>query len=114
MSGGYNILKIPISKEKSVFYYYRQYKEKTDKAAAGGKDGEGSLVSIPEERSLYICHFSREIDVQTIEKYFGLVGKIKQVHTGVFKNKSNNKKKRRILYFAIVVYKKSEDAQNML
>jgi hypothetical protein len=44
-----------------------------------------------------------------IQKYFGLAGKIKQIHIGEFKNKANNKRKRRVLYFAIVVYKSVED-----
>ena len=72
------------------------------------------MVNLPTERTIYICHFSREIEVETIQKFFGLVGKIKQVHTGVFRNKSNNRKKRRILYFAIVVYKTADDAEKVL
>lgn len=44
-----------------------------------------------------------------IHKYFGLVGKIKQVQIGEYKNKANNKRKRRTVYFALVVYKNAED-----
>ena len=108
MSSNYKILKIPISREKSVFYYYRQYQPK----GADGTKGDShnmNLVDLPVERTLYVCHFVRPIDENTIQKYFGLVGKIKQIHIGEYKNKANNKRKRRVLYFAIIVYKHAED-----
>lgn len=97
----YKILKVPLTKEKSVFYYYKQYTPKAE--------SEASLVSLPEDRTLYVCHFVRPIDEATINKYFGIAGKIKQIHIGEYKNKANNKRKRRTVHFAIVVYKNAED-----
>jgi hypothetical protein len=52
----------------------------------------------------------RAIEETFIQKYFGLIGKIKQIHIGEYKNKANNKRKRRTVYFAIIVYKNAEDA----
>jgi hypothetical protein len=54
------------------------------------------------------------MDEDTIHKYFGIAGKIKQIHLGEFKNKANNKRKRRTLYFAIVVYKNADDCKLIL
>lgn len=61
-----------------------------------------------------MCHFLRPIEESFIQKYFGLVGKLSQVHIGEYKNKANNKRKRRTVYFAIVVYKRAEDCQLVL
>lgn len=102
----YKILKIPISKEKSVFYYYRKYSPKTDTS--------NQIVTLPEDRTIYVCHFIKAIDEPTIKKFFGVAGKIKQIHIGEFRNKANNKKKRRTVYFAIVVFKNAEDCELVL
>lgn len=102
----YKILKIPIAKEKSVFYYYKQYTPKS-----GAPD---QLVTLPEDKTIYVCHFVRAITEETIHKYFGIAGKIKQIHIGEYKNKANNKRKRRTVYFAIVVYKNVEDCKMVL
>ena len=65
MSSNYKILKIPISREKSVFYYYRRYEPK----GADGSKGDShnmNLVDLPVDRTLYVCHFVRPIDEDTI------------------------------------------------
>lgn len=72
------------------------------------------LVSMPSDRTIQICHFLRAIDENTVQKYFGLGGKIKQVQIGEYKNKANNKRKRRTVYFALVVYKTAEDCRMVL
>jgi hypothetical protein len=58
----YKILKVPITKDKSVFYYYKRY--------AGGsadKEKEGEMiVELPAERTIQICHFVRAIDENTL------------------------------------------------
>ena len=51
---------------------------------------------------------------ETLQKLFGIVGKLKQIHIGEYKNKANNKRKRRTVYFAIVVYKNVEDCKMVL
>ena len=71
------------------------------------------IVSLPADRTIQICHFVRQIDENTIQKFFGLVGKIKQIQIGEYKNKGNNKRQRRTVYFATVVFKSAEDV-NML
>lgn len=96
----YKILKVPIAKEKAVFYYYKQYVP---------KESDSNLVSLPADRTIYVCHFIRPLDEDTIQKLFGIVGKIKQIHIGEYKNKANNKKKRRTVYFALITYKRVED-----
>jgi hypothetical protein len=100
----YKILKVPLSKEKAVFYYYKRYRPQ----------GNDESVSLPEERTIQICHFVRPIDENTVQKYFGLAGKIKQIQIGEYKNKANNKRKRRTVYFALVVYKSAEDCLSIL
>jgi hypothetical protein len=105
----YKILKVPINKEKSVFYYYKRYSG----GNGGAEKGEEMIVSLPKERTIQICHFVRPIDENTIQKFFGLVGKIKQIQIGEYKNKGNNKRQRRTVYFATVVFKSAEDV-NML
>ena len=69
---------------------------------------------MPSDRTIQICHFLRAIDENTVQKYFGLGGKIKQVQIGEYKNKANNKRKRRTVYFALVVYKTAEDCRMVL
>jgi RNA recognition motif-containing protein len=73
-----------------------------------------TLVELPSDRTIYVCHFLRPIQEDFIKKYFGLAGKIKQIHLGEYKNKANNKRKRRTVYFAIVVYKHAEDCRMIL
>ena len=72
------------------------------------------MIDIPQERSIYLCHFLREIDETFVQKFFGQVGKIKQIHFGVYKNKACNKRKKRTIYFAIIVFKKAADCDAIL
>lgn len=64
----YKILKVPISKEKAVFYYYKKYDKKEE---------EGTIVTLPTDRTIQVCHFMKAIDENTVQKFFGLAGKIK-------------------------------------
>ena len=66
------------------------------------------------DRSIYLCHFLRAIDETFVQKFFGQIGKIKQIHFGVYKNKACNKRKKRTIYFAIIVFKHVEDCQKCL
>ncbi len=94
-----------MSKDKSVFYYYKKYTKVSS---------EESLVTLPKDKTIYVCHFERPIEEGFIHRYFGIVGKIKQVQIGEYKNKANNKRKRRTVYFALVVYKNAEDCKLVL
>eukprot|EP00347_Sterkiella_histriomuscorum_P020550 403337379 len=109
-SSEYKILKIPITKDKIVFYYYRRY---TQKSTAETKNSN-VIVSLPEDRTIYVCHFNRPIDENFVQKFFGMAGKIKQVQIGEYKNKANNKRKRRTVYFAIITYKNASDCYQLL
>ncbi|CDW80894.1 UNKNOWN [Stylonychia lemnae] len=106
MSSEYKILKIPITKDKTVFYYYKRYVQKSAKPE--------QIVTLPQDRTIYVCHFLRAIEESFIQKFFGLAGKIKQINIGEYKNKANNKRKRRTVYFALVTYKNTEDCNHVL
>ena len=105
-------MKVPIAKEKAVFYYYKRYSG-TEEGKSGGGDDQ-LIVSLPTDRTIQLCHFVKPIDENTVQKFFGLAGKIKQIQIGEYKNKANNKRKRRTVYFALVVYKKVEDCKVVL
>ena len=70
---------------------------------------------MPEDRSLYVCHFVRPIEENFIFKYFGR-NQIKRVEYGQYRNKSNNgrKSKRRTIHFAIIVYREKEHLKQVL
>ena len=107
----YKILKVPISKEKSVFYYYRRYTATSDQ---DNTTTTTTLVTLPEDRTIQVCHFVKPIEEGTVHKLFGLAGKIKSMQIGQYKNKANNKRKRRTVYFALVVYKSAEDTKAII
>ena len=68
----YKILKIPINREKSVFYYYKAF----DTLDVPSEKQE-RLIDIPKSKSIYLCHFARDIEEDFILKFFGELGKIK-------------------------------------
>ena len=107
----YSILKIPVNREKSVFYYYKPYQPKDQEDI---QDSLKSRAEIPSSRSLYVCHFLRPIEETFIQKFFGQVGKISAIHIGTYKNKACNKRKRRTIYYAIIVFKKASDMRKVV
>jgi len=105
MSSKYQILKVPVSREKQVFYYYRRYEKATD---------ADQLVEYPpESRSIYVVHFLQPIEESFLLRTFSHVGKVKKTIIGMFKPKCK-KKQRRTLYFAIVVFDSEETVDRML
>ena len=58
----YSILKVPVSREKQVFYYYKRY-QVSDKT---------TLISDPppSERSLYVVHFEQQIQESWLMRTF--------------------------------------------
>ena len=46
----YKILKVPIAKEKAVFYYYKRYSG-TEEGKSGGGDDQ-LIVSLPTDRTI--------------------------------------------------------------
>lgn len=105
MSSSYQILKVPVSREKQVFYYYRRFKAQTD--------SEAIADAPPEAKSLYVVHFLQPIEESFLLKTFGHAGRIKKTIIGMFKPKSK-KKQRRTLYFAIVVFKSEESVDKLI
>jgi len=99
-------LRLQLSKTRSKFLYYRHLSENKKKPL---------LIELPVERSIYIVDFERELDEKFIKKYFEVLGgRIKAIHSGEYKNKHNNKKKRKKIFFCIAVYKREEDAKNVM
>ena len=90
------MLKVPVNRDKAVFYYYKAYSPQAETKG---------LLDVPLDRSLYLCHFLRPIEDEFVQKFFGSIGKIKQIYLGEYKNKACNKRKRRTIYYAIIVFK---------
>ena len=103
---------MPIGKEKSVFYYYKQFRAKE---FMQNHDDDESMSLLPEARSLYMCHFVQPIKEDFIMKYFNKT-QIKKVEIGQYRNKSTNarKGKRRTIYFAIIVFRNEDYMQSLL
>ena len=108
MSSDFKVLKVPIGKEKSVFYYYKRFKPQ-DFAQIS------EMALVPPEKTLYMCHFLRPIEESFISKYMQQ-SQIKRVELGQYKNKATNsrKGKRRTIYFALIVLKTEEYLQSLL
>ena len=99
----YHIIKFPRGKEKHDFYYYKQLDSSCPKS---------SLVRADEERSIYLCSFSRELEEGFVKKYLGLAGHIESVYIGIYKHRKGNKKKRRTIFYAIVTFKSVQGVEN--
>jgi hypothetical protein len=108
MSASYRVLKLPLSREHSVFYYYKPFQLLDLKEAQ-----QSSLLDVDPARAVFVCHFLRPIEEAFLRRYFGAVGKISELHLGKFKNAANNKRKRRTVYFAVLVYKAAAHAQQV-
>lgn len=104
----YKILKIPVNREKVVFYYFKSYEPSKD------SHDSSTLIDIPQDKAVYLCHFLRPIEEDFVNKFFGKVGKISQIFIGEYKNKACNKRKRRTIYYAIIIFKRASDAQSVL
>ena len=77
MASSFAILKVPVSREKQVLYYYKPYVPDT-----------ASLPTLasppPPERTLYVVHFLQKIEEGFLLKTFGQVDKIKKTIIGSF------------------------------
>ena len=100
-------MKVPVSREKQVFYYYKRY-------IATDSSINQIASPPPEDRSLYVVHFDQEIKESFLLKTFQYVGEIAQTHISHFKPKASKKKQKRTLYFAIVVFKRAESLDKLL
>ncbi len=103
----YSILKVPVSREKQVFYYFKRY-QASDKTTV-------IATPPPSDRSLYVVHFEQMIQESFLLRIFQqFVGQVTQTHIGHFKPKASKKKAKRTLYFAIVVFKNADDLSKLL
>ena len=100
----YSILKVPVSQQRAVFYYYRQYNGdlEADPESLGGVDPP------PSDRTLYVVHFEQPIEESFLLRTFAHGGPIKQIHLGKFRPKASNKKNKRTVHFGLVVLKHAE------
>lgn len=109
MSDKYNILKVPVSREKQVFYYYKQYVPSEDQTNKSLQDPP------PSDRSLYIVHFDQAIREDFLQKTFGhFCGPLAQSLIGYFRPKASKKKQKRTVYFAILTFKSEESLAQLL
>jgi len=67
----YRIVKFPINKDKSVFYYYKPFRMDEFNEEIKNNKSKDSIIDIDPAKSIYLCHFNRAIDPAFINKYFG-------------------------------------------
>ena len=107
MSGQYSILKVPISREKQVMYYYKQYVPQIDATVTVAEPP-------PSERTIYVVHFLQPIEENFLLKTFSFAGKIKKTIIGNFKPKVSRRAHKRIIYYALVVFKEASAVDNIM
>jgi len=99
----YAILKVPVTRERSVLYYYRPYLHEASKMPE-------IATPPPPERTVYVVHFEQPIEENFLLKTFSHAGKIKKTIIGSFQPKRAARRadKRRTLFYALVVFKTEE------
>ena len=107
MSGQYSILKVPISREKQVMYYYKQYIPQVDATVTVAEPP-------PSERTIYVVHFLQPIEENFLLKTFSFAGKIKKTIIGNFKPKVSRRAHKRIIYYALVVFKEASSVEDIM
>lgn len=103
MSKAFSILKIPVSREKQVLYYYKPYDPATCQSQS-----QSIVDPPPADRTMYVVHFLQPIEEHFILKNFSHAGKIKKTIIGEFKPKVSRRAHKKTMYFALIVFKKAE------
>jgi len=101
------ILKVPVTREKEVLYYYRPYTPSPELP---------SLASPPPpDRTLYVVHFLQPIEESFLLRTFSHAGKIKKTIIGSYQPKRAARRahKRRTLYYALIVFKTAESLEKL-
>ena len=101
MSKAFSILKIPVSRERQVLYYYKPYDPQQTEVS------DQLLDQPPAERTIYVVHFLQPIEESFLLKTFSHAGKIKKTIISEFKPKASRRAHKRTIYFALVVFKKA-------
>ncbi|KAL4456875.1 hypothetical protein ABPG74_014513 [Tetrahymena malaccensis] len=127
----YHLLTIPQSNGSKLFLYYRRYAKKKvleamkdeskslydifDQLKAEKKQNQplnrnqkGEKEPVPEHRTLQIINFDRPFEDEQVKKWFKVMGKLRQVYTGSYKNKKAQGIAKKI-YFGLVVFKNEFD-----
>lgn len=105
----FSILKIPVSHEKQVLYYYRPY-------LGPETSSELSLATPPPVgRTLYVVHFLQKIEESFLLKTFSVAGKIKKTIIGSYQPKRMGRRShnRRVVYYALIVFKHEESLDKL-
>ena len=106
----FSILKIPVSRDKQVLYYYKPYIHDPSNSSMP------SLASPPpSDRTIYVVHFLQQIEESFLLKTFSAAGKIKKTIIGSYTPKRAAKRahKKRVLYYALVVFKTAEAVERL-
>ena len=106
----FSILKVPISREKQVLYYYKPY-------TPGSDDSSMPMIVSPppSERTIYVVHFLQKIEESFLLRTFGNAGKIKKTIIGSYQPKRMSRRahNRRTIYYALVVFKTAESLERL-
>ena len=107
----FSILKVPISREKQVLYYYKPY-------TPGSEDGSSMPMIAsppPSDRTIYVVHFLQKIEESFLLRTFGHAGKIKKTIIGSYQPKRMSRRahNRRTIYYALVVFKTAESLERL-
>ncbi|KRX07679.1 hypothetical protein PPERSA_11228 [Pseudocohnilembus persalinus] len=125
----YHVAHVPEQNGNKMFIYYKRYTPK-------GKlldliEGQDTLYEAfenfknckiedqqhiieqekicPISRTLIVINFDHQFQEEKIKKWFQLIGKVRKVDIGSYKNKNNQSKAARTIYFALIVFKNEFD-----
>ena len=79
----FSILKIPVSHEKQVLYYYRPYLGPSQ-SQSSADSGPTLANPPPPDRTLYVVHFLQKIEESFLLRTFSVAGKIKKTIIGSY------------------------------
>ena len=78
----FSILKVPVSREKQVLYYYKPYV-----SDESNEDMPNLATPPPSDRTIYVVHFLQKIEESFLLKTFSHAGKIKKTIIGSYQPK---------------------------
>lgn len=106
----FSILKVPVSREKQVLYYYKQYASDTENS-----DMPMLATPPPADRTIYVVHFLQKIEENFLLKTFSHAGKIKKTIIGSYQPKKTQRRshKKRILHYALIVFKSADAVEKL-
>ena len=82
-ASSFSILKVPVTREKQVLYYYRPYTANDTNST----DMPSLVTPPPSDRTIYVVHFLQKIEESFLLKTFSHAGKIKKTIIGSYQPK---------------------------